>query len=147
MNRLKSRLNFRVLKRLLIEVLPIHVYQSALNFTFSERVSTKSSSNKAYPLPSSEFIVDARAYITKTLGGTNTKPPVANSKRIHTPTPKRRIFEEPGESTGRRNNRIMSFCFSACLLYLLWPENVLIRTNIKQTWPRARIPSHPTEQD
>ncbi len=41
-------------------------------------------------------------YIAKTLGGTNTKPPIANSKAIHTPTPSRRIFEELGEITGRR---------------------------------------------
>ena len=63
LNRLKNRLNFKVIKRLCIQLLPVHIYQSALNFTFPERVSSKKKSLKAYPLLSSEYIVDIDAYL------------------------------------------------------------------------------------
>jgi hypothetical protein len=63
LNRLRSRLNFRVLKELCIRLLPVHVYQSVLNFASAERVSSKKKSNIAYPYRSSEYVVDIDSYL------------------------------------------------------------------------------------
>ena len=35
LNRLKSRLNFRILRELCLEFAPVHLYQSVLNYTFA----------------------------------------------------------------------------------------------------------------
>ena len=63
LNRLKSRLNFRVLKELCIQLLPVHIYMSALNFTKPWIVSNKTKSYKAYPYRTSEYVVDIFSYL------------------------------------------------------------------------------------
>jgi DNA primase catalytic subunit len=63
LNRLRSRLNFRVLKELCIRFLPVHIYQSVLNYASAERVSSEKKSSKAYPYRSSEYVVDVDSYL------------------------------------------------------------------------------------
>ena len=62
-NRLRSRLNFRVLKELCIKLLPVHVYMSALNFARPWMVSSKTKTYKAYPFRTGEFVVDIDSYL------------------------------------------------------------------------------------
>ena len=81
LNRLRSRLNFKVLRNLCIKLLPVHIYQSVLNYGSAERVSSKMKSNKAYPYRSSEFVVDVDSYLAyephcaRVVNTTNTKIP------------------------------------------------------------------------
>jgi hypothetical protein len=63
LNRLRSRLNFRVLKELCIRLLPVHVYQSALNWARPWVVRSKSKSYKAYPFRTGEYVVDIDSYL------------------------------------------------------------------------------------
>ena len=63
LNRLHSRLNFNVLKKLCIRFLALHVYQSVLNWARPEMVSSKKKSNIAYPYRSSEYVVDVDSYL------------------------------------------------------------------------------------
>ena len=63
LNRLKSRLNFRVLKELCIRLLPVHIYQTVLNWARPWMVGNKSKSSKAYPFRTSEYVVDIDSYL------------------------------------------------------------------------------------
>lgn len=63
LNRLRNRLNFRVLKRLCIELLPVHVYQSALNWAKPWAVQSKNKSYRAYPFRTGEYVVDIDSYL------------------------------------------------------------------------------------
>ena len=63
LNRLRNRLNFRVLKRLCIERLPVHIYQSALNWVSPNRVGFNHMSHGAYPYSRSEYVMDIDAYL------------------------------------------------------------------------------------
>ena len=73
LNRLKSRLNFRSLKRLCTRIPPVHVYMSVLNWLIPERVGTKKESRRAYPV-GGEYVLDIDSYLRYTPHSHRTEP-------------------------------------------------------------------------
>jgi len=73
LNRLKSRINFRSLKRLCTRIPPIHVYMSVMNWLMPERVGTKKASRIAYPV-GGEYVLDIDSYLRYAPHGHRTEP-------------------------------------------------------------------------
>jgi len=63
LNKLRNRLNERELRECCIRYSPAHVYFSALNWLFPERVGKKYKGNYAVPVGHGEFVVDIDSYV------------------------------------------------------------------------------------
>jgi DNA primase catalytic subunit len=64
LNRFRNRLNEREIRSFCIKFSPIHVYFSALNWLFPERVGKKYKARYACPL-NGEYVVDVDSYVVK----------------------------------------------------------------------------------
>ena len=63
LNRLKSRVNFRSLKRLCTRIPPLHVYMSVMNWLMPKRVGSKAESRRGYPV-GGEYVLALDSYLS-----------------------------------------------------------------------------------
>jgi len=62
LNKMKPRLNFLKLKNYAIQLTPIHIYASVMEYLRPEKVLSKDRTLKAYPV-GGEFCIDVDAYM------------------------------------------------------------------------------------